>query len=126
VANDVRDLMKVRADTKGLPLKFEQLNAMPKQVETDPTRLRQILINLVGNAIKFTEKGHIALTVQFVPDGETGPELQFSTTDTGIGMTTEMISKLFQPFTQADNSTTRKFGGTGLGLTISRRLSGSD
>ncbi|UCE58761.1 MAG: response regulator [Phycisphaerales bacterium] len=90
-------------------------------IRTDPTRLRQILINLIGNALKFTEVGGVRLVTRFVPD-DRGSVMQFDAVDTGIGMSDEQVSRLFQPFTRADASTTRKFGGTGLGLTISKRL----
>ena len=88
---------------------------------TDPLRLRQVLVNLVGNAIKFTDEGEICLAVGFT--SERGcPRLCFDVTDTGIGISEEHLRTLFQPFTQVDNSSTRKFGGTGLGLCISKRL----
>ena len=93
---------------------------LPDQFQTDPTRLRQILVNLMGNAIKFTEQGEVRLVVRGVP-GETS-YLNFEVHDTGIGMTGEQLGKLFQPFTQADGSTTRKFGGTGLGLAFCREV----
>jgi len=122
VVDEVASLMRVRAEAKGLPLQVEYAGGIPETIVSDPIRLRQILINLVGNAIKFTEKGSVRLVVRLLHDATKPPCLQFDVIDTGIGMTREQASKLFQPFTQADASTSRKFGGTGLGLTISRRL----
>ncbi len=121
IVGDVVNLMQVRADSKQLALRVQYEGSLPEQFQTDPTRLRQILVNLMGNAIKFTEQGEVRLVVRGVP-GETS-YLNFEVHDTGIGMTGEQLGKLFQPFTQADGSTTRKFGGTGLGLSISKRLS---
>ena len=94
---------------------------MPAQAEGDPTRVRQILMNLVGNAIKFTEIGEVRLRVQ-LRDEPAPPTLCFEVVDTGIGITAAERGKLFRPFGQADSSTTRRYGGTGLGLTISKRL----
>jgi signal transduction histidine kinase/ActR/RegA family two-component response regulator len=170
VVAEVLSLMRVRAAEKGLPLKVEYRGPIPEVIYSDPTRLRQILINLLGNAIKFTDTGEVRLVVRLVngltdrppkgprcqdrhgcarletkakdtadtavlPDNQPGHRLpktenpppvesylQFDVIDTGIGMTREELARLFQPFTQADTSTTRRFGGTGLGLTISRRL----
>ncbi len=122
LADDVLALMRVRAESKGLPLCVEFQGPIPQTIQTDPTRLRQILINLVGNAIKFTEIGEVRLRVRLDAAAEGGPRLMFDVLDTGIGMTPQQMQKLFQPFTQADSSTTRRYGGTGLGLTISRRL----
>ncbi|MFQ5462489.1 MAG: ATP-binding protein [Phycisphaerae bacterium] len=121
IVADVASLMRVRADAKGLPLNVEYVGPIPETIRTDATRLRQILINLLGNAIKFTEVGSIRLVTSFVDDVG-GPCMQFDVIDTGRGMTEEQSARLFQPFVQADTSTTRKFGGTGLGLTISRRF----
>jgi PAS domain S-box-containing protein len=121
IVGDVVNLMQVRADSKQLTLRVQYEGALPEQFQTDPTRLRQILVNLMGNAIKFTEQGEVRLVVRGVP-GETS-YLNFEVHDTGIGMTSQQLGKLFQPFVQADGSTTRKFGGTGLGLSISKRLS---
>ncbi len=121
VIAEVASLMRVRANEKGLPFNIEYSGAIPETIQTDPTRLRQILTNLIGNAIKFTETGAVRLVTRFVDSGD-APCLQFDVIDTGRGMTQEQVAKLFQPFIQADNSTTREFGGTGLGLTISKRF----
>ena len=118
---DVASLVKVKADNAGLSFRVEYAGAMPQSIQSDPTRLRQILINLIGNAIKFTEVGGVRLITRLVTDGDE-PRLQFDVVDTGLGMTEEQAARLFQPFTQADSSTTRKFGGTGLGLAISKRF----
>jgi PAS domain S-box-containing protein len=122
IVAEVVSLMRVRAVAKGLSLDVRYDGRIPETIESDPTRLRQILLNLVGNAIKFTEAGTICLVTSFceIPKGR--PTLQFQVIDTGIGMSAETQERLFRPFTQADASTTRRFGGTGLGLTISRRL----
>ncbi|NQU20955.1 MAG: response regulator, partial [Candidatus Nealsonbacteria bacterium] len=122
VVSDVASLMRVRAEAKGLPLEIEYVGGIPETILSDFTRIRQILINLVGNAIKFTETGRIRLVTRLVRSTARPPCLQCDVIDTGIGMTRKQASKLFQPFTQADSSTTREFGGTGLGLTISKRL----
>ncbi|MCX7206233.1 MAG: AAA family ATPase [Proteobacteria bacterium] len=118
MANQVVSLLKFRAEEKGLSLTLslpEQFNEWRKG---DALRLSQILINLLGNAIKFTQRGNVHLTLS--TPSET--QLIFTISDQGIGMTAEQISRLFQPFIQADNSTTRQFGGTGLGLSISKKL----
>ena len=117
---EIMSLVRVRADAKGLTFRVEYAGAIPETIQTDPTRLRQILINLIGNAIKFTETGEVRLVTSFI-EGHT-PVMQFDVVDTGIGMTGPQAANLFQPFQQADASTTRKFGGTGLGLSISQRL----
>ncbi len=122
VVADVASLMRVRAEAKGLALEIEHAGGIPQSILCDPTRLRQILINLVGNAIKFTETGSIRLVTRLVQSTARPPFLQFDVIDTGIGISRKQASKLFHPFTQADSSTTKKFGGTGLGLTISKRL----
>ncbi|MCH7988649.1 MAG: PAS domain S-box protein [Planctomycetes bacterium] len=123
ILSEVATLMRVRASAKGLPLETEFDGPIPEHILSDPTRLRQILINLIGNAIKFSETGKIRVLARLLDADSDAPRLQFDVIDTGIGMTEEQIDKLFQPFSQADTSTTRKFGGTGLGLTISKRLS---
>jgi signal transduction histidine kinase/ActR/RegA family two-component response regulator len=122
VVSDVADLMRVRADAKGLKLKVEFRGPIPETIKSDPTRLRQILVNLVGNAIKFTRAGSVRLVTTLVDEGADAPRMRFEVIDTGIGIAPEQVAALFQPFTQADSSTTRKFGGTGLGLAISKRL----
>ena len=122
IVADVVSLMRVRADAKGLPFHVEYIGAIPQTIQSDPTRLRQILINLIGNAIKFTEVGGVRLVTRLVGCDEAETRLQFDVIDSGRGMTADQAARLFQPFTQADSSMTRKFGGTGLGLTISKRF----
>ncbi len=122
VLADVASLMRVRARARNVSLDIEYATAIPEQIQSDPTHLRQILINLVGNAIKFTKTGSVQLVARLVQSTTKPACLQFDVIDTGIGMTEEQCAKLFQPFMQADSSTTRKFGGTGLGLTISKQL----
>jgi signal transduction histidine kinase len=122
IVSDVVSLMMVRADSKNISLTVEAAGPIPEVIHSDPTRLRQILINLVGNAIKFTERGGVKIVLRMRNDEAFPPQIEFAVYDTGIGMTEQQLTTLFQPFQQADNSTSRKFGGTGLGLTISRRL----
>jgi GAF domain-containing protein/CheY-like chemotaxis protein len=116
------DLISARAGEKRLDLAYVFEGDIPTAVSGDVTRLRQILLNLLSNAVKFTEKGEVVLTVSAKPLGVDGRDLSFTVRDTGIGLTKEGIGRLFQSFSQADSSTTRKYGGTGLGLTISKRL----
>jgi PAS domain S-box-containing protein len=118
---EVVQLMQVRAAAKQLKLTADLTGPLPETVLTDALRLRQVLVNLVGNAIKFTDRGEVRIAARLVTD--VGPSLlRFDVIDTGIGMTEDQVSELFQPFTQVDSSSTRKFGGTGLGLCISKRL----
>jgi PAS domain S-box-containing protein len=114
--------LAVRADEKGLELLCEVAPEVPEVVRGDSSRLRQIVVNLVGNAIKFTNRGEIAVRVQ--AEGREGPDCvcQFTVADTGVGIPEDKRELIFKPFSQADTSTTRKYGGTGLGLTISTRL----
>ena len=119
---DVAALMRVRSSVKGIPLEVEYSGPIPQLIQTDPTRLRQVLINLIRNAIKFTEVGKIRLLARLLDADSPAPKMRFDIVDTGIGMSEQQIERVFEPFVQADTSTTRKFGGTGLGLTISRRL----
>jgi PAS domain S-box-containing protein len=121
VVNEVVRLVENHARDKGLAFNVEFVGEIPEMIRTDATRLRQILINLVGNAIKFTERGEVRLVTRFVADGTT-PSLRFDVVDTGIGMAEDQAARLFKPFVQADNSITREFGGTGLGLAISKRF----
>ena len=118
------DVLAPRAAQKGLDLLYEIREPAPASVRGDTTRLRQILVNLVGNALKFTESGEveIAVTATAHPDDPQRQELHFAVRDTGIGIPPEAQSRLFNSFTQVDASTTRKYGGTGLGLAISKRL----
>jgi len=113
------DLIKIRASEKRLELAYHMEPGVPPAILGDVTRLRQVLINLLGNSIKFTEQGEIVLTVA---KGEQKGSLQFSVRDTGIGIPSERVSQLFRPFTQADASTSRRYGGTGLGLALSNRI----
>jgi signal transduction histidine kinase len=125
---DLVSLMRPRAADKGLAFDLESAGPLPRSINTDPLRLRQILINLVGNAIKFTAAGKVKLRVALeTPSSNedskaSNAALRIDVIDTGIGLTPDQLARLFQPFSQADNSTTRRYGGTGLGLTISRRL----
>jgi signal transduction histidine kinase/CheY-like chemotaxis protein len=119
------DLMAARAGEKQLDLLYEIADGTPARVRGDITRLRQVVLNLIGNAIKFTERGEIVVRIEPVDGGmvESGPvHLRFSVRDTGIGIPPEAIGRLFQSFSQVDASTTRKYGGTGLGLAISKKL----
>ncbi|MCH8042526.1 MAG: PAS domain S-box protein [Planctomycetes bacterium] len=126
IVTDVVDTMRGRAKEKGLRLIVGARGKLPRTIQTDPTRLRQILVNLVGNAVKFTSSGQIEIVVQL--DTETQPEtplLKFDVVDTGIGIAPEQLEHIIEPFSQADATTTRKYGGTGLGLAIVKRLVGN-
>jgi len=122
IVAEVASLMQVRAGSKNLPLKVRFNGPLPETIRTDLTRLRQLLINVVGNAIKFTESGSVLIATSFVDDPSDTPKLRFDVIDTGIGIAEDKLEKIFSPFTQADSSTTREFGGTGLGLTICQRV----
>jgi signal transduction histidine kinase/CheY-like chemotaxis protein len=111
-----------RADSKGLELVYEVAADVPDVLLGDPGRLRQVVLNLVGNAIKFTTKGEVLLQVELGRATDNGVRLRFAVTDTGIGIEQDKLSLIFAPFAQADGSTTRLYGGTGLGLTISNQL----
>ena len=120
--SDIVSLTRARAVEKGLDFSVTFQGPIPRLIQSDPLRLRQILVNLLGNSVKFTESGTI--NVWIADEGVDGPNivLRVDVVDTGIGMTPEQLERLFRPFTQGDQSITRKFGGTGLGLTISRRF----
>jgi PAS domain S-box-containing protein len=123
LVGEVASLLRPQAAGKGLTLAVECPAPVPASIRADPTRLRQILMNLVGNAIKFTETGGVRIRVRMTTPGEAAePMLRFEVVDSGLGIPSELMTDLFSAFTQADASTTRRFGGTGLGLTISRRL----
>jgi signal transduction histidine kinase/CheY-like chemotaxis protein len=119
---DVCGLMKVRAEAKQIALRVEPDGQVPVSIRTDALRLKQILVNLVSNAIKFTETGTVTLQARVQDETGQQPRLVLSVQDTGLGMTGEQLSNLFQPFAQADSSMTRRFGGSGLGLAISKQL----
>ncbi len=115
--DNVLNLLQARADEKKIQLQVIYERPLPAQIISDPTRVRQILVNVIGNGIKFTEKGSVILRI-----GQNKTNIQFSITDTGCGLSREEQGRLFQSFAQADSSTTRRFGGTGLGLALSRKL----
>jgi PAS domain S-box-containing protein len=119
--DDACRLLALRAAEKGLELACEVAPAVPEELVGDAGRLRQVLVNILGNAVKFTSRGEVVLRVALE---HTGPEmtLHFSVSDTGIGIPPDKLAHIFQPFTQADSSTTRRYGGTGLGLAIAQRL----
>jgi two-component system, sensor histidine kinase and response regulator len=115
-------VMKFRAKQKGLELRWHSAADVPEFLVGDPTRLRQILVNLVGNAIKFTDSGEIVVDIQTQKVLEEAIELHFRVQDSGIGIADDKQRMIFEAFTQADSSTTRKYGGTGLGLAITTSL----
>jgi signal transduction histidine kinase len=125
LVTDVVQLFQLPAQAKGLELstEFEPADG-PWAVHGDPLRLRQVTANLLGNAIKFTQAGHVKVSLKLLAQDAAGLQLQLCVADTGIGIAPDAQAKIFEHFSQADNSTTRQFGGTGLGLTISRQLIG--
>jgi CheY-like chemotaxis protein/nitrogen-specific signal transduction histidine kinase/HPt (histidine-containing phosphotransfer) domain-containing protein len=120
IINEVVAVLGIRAADKGVGLTFEWDGLAPETILTDPTRYRQVITNLIGNALKFTEKGAVRLVAR-LDTALDRPRLIVDVIDSGIGMTPESLQKIFNPFTQADSSITRRFGGTGLGLSISRQ-----
>ena len=118
---EITSLLRVTAKEKGIKLDYEWSGPLPKTIRTDPTRMRQMLVNLVGNAIKFTREGSVKIIGRLVSKGENAM-VRIDVTDTGIGIPEDKLDTIFAPFSQADDSVTRCFGGTGLGLPISRRL----
>jgi two-component system, sensor histidine kinase and response regulator len=119
---EIVELLAPQAHAKRLELACHVLPEVPNNLRGDPSRLRQVLTNLVGNAIKFTEQGEVVVRVERAEETESDVRLRISVTDTGIGLTADQKARLFKPFTQADSSTTRRFGGTGLGLAITKQL----
>jgi two-component system sensor histidine kinase/response regulator len=122
VLNNLDDIVREKAEHKGIEIVFSMAEEIPRFLMGDPLRLWQILINLVNNAIKFTEKGRVIVEVKVEEGSGDIRKLRFSVGDTGIGMSAEQVSNLFRSFNQADTSTTRKYGGTGLGLAITKQL----
>lgn len=121
--NEVLDLFREKAKQKNIALELKMAEVMPSHILSDPTRLRQILINVIGNAVKFTESGGVIVSVATEPVSERKVQVMIEVKDSGRGISREQRERLFKPFTQADNTTTRRFGGTGLGLALSKRLS---
>jgi PAS domain S-box-containing protein len=119
---EVESLMQARARQRGLEFHVEYRGPVPETICTDPVRLRQILLNLVGNAIKFTDHGEVRVVTELLDASGPRPRLQVEVIDTGMGMSEEQLAVLFEPFRQVDMSAARRFGGTGLGLSISKRL----
>ena len=119
LVEDIVELLGPRAQAKGLEIASDVDERLPARVMGDATRLRQVLLNLAGNAIKFTESGGVGVIVEA---GATSGEIVFEVRDTGIGIAPEEQARIFREFEQADGGSTRKFGGTGLGLAISRRI----
>ena len=119
--NDIESLMRPRAEKKGLAFRINQCEQLPSKIQTDPNHLRQCLLNLTSNALKFTEHGHVHVNVS-VHENKGESFVCFDIEDTGIGIPSDRQEDIFEPFTQADASHTRKYGGTGLGLTITRTL----
>ncbi len=117
-------ILRVRALEKGIGLEHRWEGPVPETIATDPARFRQLLMNLIGNAIKFTDKGAVDVVARLEDDGD-APQLAVDVIDTGIGIAPEYLNRIFKPFTQADQSITRRFGGTGLGLAISRQIAES-
>ena len=120
--DNAASIISVKAEEKGLEVIFDIARDVPRSLVGDPLRLTQVLINYANNAIKFTEKGHVLLSARLEGKREGRALIRFAVTDTGVGLTGEQIGKLFESFSQADESTTRKYGGTGLGLAICKRL----
>lgn len=121
IVQEVAKVLRVRADEKNITLQVKSVGSIPIGIKSDPGRLRQIVTNLIGNAIKFTDQGGVTVEAEMI-DESTTPRLLIRIIDSGIGMNEQALEKIFSPFAQADSSVTRKYGGTGLGLAISRRF----
>ena len=124
LVDQIVSLLAVRAQAKGVEVASDIGASVPEQVRGDPTRLRQVLTNLIGNAVKFTERGQVVVSLAAEPAGDSRARVRFAVRDTGIGIPPEQLAHLFQPYSQGDATTARRFGGTGLGLAIARRLVG--
>jgi PAS domain S-box-containing protein len=122
IIGDMADVLGLKAEEKGLELLFQAAPDLPRRLMGDPTRLRQVLVNLGSNAIKFTDRGEVTVGMEVAAGDAHGIELHGWVRDTGVGMSADELTRLFQPFMQIDSSTTRRFGGTGLGLVICRQL----
>lgn len=122
VCTNVKNILAMKSDEKGLEIKLDVHSDVPETLVGDPSRLAQILINLVGNSIKFTDKGFVEIRAIIKSKSNNSIDIEFSVTDTGIGIAKEKLNSIFESFTQADSDTSRKYGGTGLGLTISKQL----
>ena len=120
--DDILKLLNFKANAKGLEISYKIAPEIPQTVKGDPVRLKQILINLINNAIKFTSKGSIKILIEFISEDEYKIKCKFKVIDTGIGISEKGKLRLFKSFSQTDSSTTRKYGGTGLGLAISKNL----
>lgn len=120
--SDINSLLNIEAAKKDIRLTIRSIGDLPQYIETDPLRLRQVLLNVVGNAIKFTDSGSVDVTIQVIPDVTHSLKLAFVVSDTGRGLSPEQVERIFSPFAQADASITRKYGGTGLGLILSKKL----
>jgi PAS domain S-box-containing protein len=120
--NEIRSLMEISASKKNIELEFALCARIPQLIVTDSNRLRQILNNVIGNALKFTEVGKVTISSNFISREKGVGTLQFLVSDSGLGIAADQLEKIFQPFSQADSSTTRLYGGTGLGLPLARRL----
>jgi PAS domain S-box-containing protein len=119
--SEVVSVLRARAQEKGIDLEYRWDSEIPESIQSDPYRLRQLLMNLVGNAVKFTERGSVNIVSRIISDGEHST-IELKVQDTGVGIHPSQIEEIFKPFVQADNSVTRRFGGTGLGLTISKNI----
>ena len=122
VVEEIAELLVPQANAKGIDLIVRYSADAPTSFEGDADRLRQVLLNLVGNAVKFTNQGHVLVSVDVAPAGDAARLVRVAVSDTGIGIAPGKLQGLFEKFTQADTSTTRRYGGTGLGLAISRSL----
>jgi len=121
ILRGTQSLAALKAEEKGIEFAIHKRNELPEQMYCDPTRLKQCLVNLTNNAIKFTEKGHVHINVSSL-DKDGQPSVRFDVEDTGIGIPSNRQDAIFEPFVQAEDSTTRNYGGTGLGLTITKQL----